>query len=652
MTTLTLPKAGCDSGDGTYTYSLAPKGSGTLPDGLTFDSTATVRTLSGTPTTAQGATGYTYTVTGNSLTNSLDFNITVLPGSAISVVPESLQLLEGESGSFAVSLMSPPQGGNVTLELSTDNGKITVQPNSITFTGTDWAVAQTVTVVTVPDDDSVSENAKVVMNPSGANYQNVQIAELSVTVIESDNESVKAWIVHFGMTIADQVLRAVKERIQSANTPGFELTLAGQPVNISNDGTSPTPIELSEVNFMSDQSNSQIMDFQSMKLDEALSLSSFALTETPDAAKGSFGMWGQVAQTTFEDSVDMTNVDGVVATGMLGADYRFGDSIVGAVVSLTSANGGYGDDEHRLDANLNAATLYGSTKVTERVDLWGLSGFGEGSIGRMHKDTKRIDTDLSWSMAAAGVRGTLKEQRDQGSPKVDLVSDAIWARTSTEKTAGLTATTGTSKRLRVGLESIWTVKQEDGGNLITTLEGALRHDSGDASTGLGIQLGGGFVWQSPKSGLSIDVFGHGLIAHEDGSEAKDYGFSAGLNFDRTPNSGHGPSFSIRHDLGAVTRAGDAFHTTNQLSSIDTEPAMPRWSVESAWGFPVMGGHYTGSPYTEFGYSGGQRDYTIGWRLAPETPAASDFTFEVFTTRRKGMDSAPEQSVWIAARARW
>ena len=185
MTTLTLPKGSCDTGDGTYTYSLAPKGSGTLPDGLTFNSNPTSRTLSGTPTAIQNATTYTYTVTGNSLTNSLNFNITVLPRPEISVVPESLQLLEGESGSFAVSLMSPPQGGDVTLDLSTDNGKITVQPSSITFTGSDWTVAKTVTVATVSDDDSVSENAKVIMNPSGANYESLDNVESKVEVIES-----------------------------------------------------------------------------------------------------------------------------------------------------------------------------------------------------------------------------------------------------------------------------------------------------------------------------------------------------------------------------------------------------------------------------------------------------------------------------------
>ena len=54
ISTLTLPSA--TSGNGTLTYSLAP----TLPNGLSFDPGN--RQITGTPTTAQAATRYTYKV--------------------------------------------------------------------------------------------------------------------------------------------------------------------------------------------------------------------------------------------------------------------------------------------------------------------------------------------------------------------------------------------------------------------------------------------------------------------------------------------------------------------------------------------------------------------------------------------------------------
>ncbi len=71
ITTLNLPQA--TGGDGTLTYSLSPD----APDGLAFD--AANRTLSGTPTTGQAATAYTYTATdADGDTASLTFNITVM----------------------------------------------------------------------------------------------------------------------------------------------------------------------------------------------------------------------------------------------------------------------------------------------------------------------------------------------------------------------------------------------------------------------------------------------------------------------------------------------------------------------------------------------------------------------------------------------
>ena len=72
ITTVTLPEA--TGGDGNLTYRLTPA----LPTGLAFDATATKRTISGTPTTGQGATQYTYTATdADGDADSLTFNLTV-----------------------------------------------------------------------------------------------------------------------------------------------------------------------------------------------------------------------------------------------------------------------------------------------------------------------------------------------------------------------------------------------------------------------------------------------------------------------------------------------------------------------------------------------------------------------------------------------
>ncbi len=81
LTTVTLPKA--TGGLAPPAYSLAKTtGSPAVPPGLTF--TASSRQLSGTPTTLQTATEYTYTVTDSSTpanTATLTFDIAVEPES-------------------------------------------------------------------------------------------------------------------------------------------------------------------------------------------------------------------------------------------------------------------------------------------------------------------------------------------------------------------------------------------------------------------------------------------------------------------------------------------------------------------------------------------------------------------------------------------
>ncbi|WP_446830451.1 fibronectin type III domain-containing protein [Candidatus Foliamicus sp.] len=101
ITTLNLPQA--TGGDGTLTYSLSPD----APDGLAFD--AANRTLSGTPTTGQATTAYTYTATdADGDTASLTFDITVL---ALPDAPTGLTSL-GTGAKVTLSWTNP---GDATI---------------------------------------------------------------------------------------------------------------------------------------------------------------------------------------------------------------------------------------------------------------------------------------------------------------------------------------------------------------------------------------------------------------------------------------------------------------------------------------------------------------------------------------------------------
>ena len=52
-------------------------------------------------------------------------------------------------------------------------------------------------------------------------------------------------------------------------------------------------------------------------------------------------------------------------------------------------------------------------------------------------------------------------------------------------------------RLRIGFEGAWHGIGTGGGSIVPALELGVRYDGGDAETGLGVDIGAGFIWTDP-----------------------------------------------------------------------------------------------------------------------------------------------------------
>ena len=413
--------------------------------------------------------------------------------------------------------------------------------------------------------------------------------------------------------------------------------------------------------------------------------SSFSLTGQNDGAGGSLAFWGRASQASFDgaergDGTDI-RLDGTVTTGMLGADYARGKWLVGLALTQSSSEGSYaaigggdpcpdtdgdlcdgavraGDGD--VEASLTAAIPYAALQVSERLKLWGAAGYGTGEV-TLKTMEENYKADTSWTMAAAGVRGDLLEAPKEGSgPALALTSDALWARTSSDKTRDLAATDSDATRLRLGLEGSYRVALDgdghpgsgSGASLTPKLEIGARHDGGDAETGFGVEVGGGIAWVDPGLGLSLDVSGRTLLAHEN-DDLKDRGMSASLAFDPAPATRRGPSFSLRQDFGGQANGGlDALFAPAPLEDRTGREATSRWAMEAAYGFPAFGGRFTGSPHVGLGLATGSRDYSVGWRLAPEAATAPDLSFGLKATRRESDTQAAEHTVGFEITARW
>ena len=423
---------------------------------------------------------------------------------------------------------------------------------------------------------------------------------------------------------------------------------------------------------------------------EALLGSSFTLTGATDATGGSMAFWGRGSQARFDGREGTFSLDGEVTTGMLGADYARGRWLIGLALTQSTGEGEYRDTEAaprpasqtcldgmdaatralcngavragdgEVEASLTAAIPYASLQASERLKLWGAAGYGSGEVTLKTAMDGSYSSDTTWRMAAAGLRGDLLAPPESGSgPALALTSDALWARTASEKTRDLAASQSDATRLRLGLEGSYRFTLEGGGtpgtgsgaSLTPKLEVGARHDGGDAETGFGIELGGGLAWVDPALGLSLDLSGRTLLSHDDDA-LENRGYAASLGFDPDPATERGPSFALRQEFGARADGGlDALFAPDPLDERPGGELTSRWTAEAAYGFPAFGGRFTASPHVGLGLSATARDYNLGWRWTP-APSAPDLSFGLGAARRESGTAAPEHRIGFEVRARW
>ena len=502
-------------------------------------------------------------------------------------------------------------------------------------------------------DDNIAEGPEtfelVIAYPSGG----AAIADgVGVGTIVNDDPMPAAWLARFGRTAAEQALDGIAGRMAADRTPGLKATVAGQALGAGHAaetaGMTPTERRAAKAERDAELAMAELaraivaerhgdgMDggpggqslaaqSRSMTAKEAMLGTRFSLTGQRDGAGGTLAFWGRAAQSAFDGREGTFALDGEATTAMLGADYARDRWLVGMALMQTSGEGGYADSgsgpqacpddmdaetravlcngavregDGDVEASLTAAVPYAALQASERLKLWGAAGYGTGEVTLKPEVGGTLKSDLSWTMAAAGLRGDVIAPPAEGSgPALAVTSDALWARTSSDRTHDLAASESDVTRLRLGLEGSWRVALEGGGTVVPKLEVGARHDGGDAETGFGVELGGGVAWTDPALGLTLDLSGRTLVAHEDG-DLKDRGFSASVSWDPAPETARGPSLSMRQAFGGEAQGGlDALFATDPLADRTGSEAASRWEAEAAWGLPVFGGRWTYQRHT-------------------------------------------------------
>ena len=576
---------------------------------------------------------------------------------------------------FSVTL-SRALAGPVTVGYRTADGSANAGEDYTNTTGTlTFAAGDTSRTVSVPvlDDEHDEGSETMTLRLSSPSPARVKLADAEATgTINNTDAMPQAWLARFGRTVAEHVLDAVEARREAGAKPGMEASLAGQRIGgaaLPEDVAGGQEAERgrSLTDWLKDGTDPQRQDLGSRTIAarDLLTGSSFALTATTKG-NGLVSIWGRGAVTRFTGREGDLTVDGEVASGMLGADWTQGAWKTGLLVSHSLGDGGYrGASAGTMTSTLTGIFPWVRHALGERLSVWGVAGYGEGSLTLEPEEQAKIRTDLDLWMAAAGLRGVLLDGGHDG-PTLAVDTDAMIVRTSSDAVSGgsgnLAAAEAGVTRLRLGLEGSQPFRLAEGATLTPSVEIGVRHDGGDAETGFGVDIGGGLAWSDTRRGITAAFRGRALLTHEaDGFRER--GLSGSLSWDPQPASDRGPRASIAQTLGGSASGGMnallARDTLTGLAANDNGDNLQQRRLEArfGYGFAAFGDRFTSVPEIAVGLSNAGRDYSLGWRLVrgpePGGDAGSlELSFEA-TRRESANDNADqEHAIGFKLRARF
>ncbi len=600
-----------------------------------------------------------------------------VPG--VSVADARVDESAGAPLAFRVTL-DEAQMSAVSVRYATSDGSATAGADYVAASGVvrfeAGETVKTVNVAVLEDSHDEGEETMTLTlsHPFGAE---VSDGVATGTIVNTDAMP-RAWLGRFGRTVAGQVVEAVEARMTAVRQAGVEVSIAGQRVGAagafdeaaSRGGDAvggrlaggragengPEGLDMA-ASRDAGAAGGRLAGWLAGGIDseertvsgrELLAGMSFARTEGT-AESGFVSLWGRGVVTDFDGRDGELSVDGEVATGLLGADWARGDWAAGLMVGHSRGEGNYGGQGvGTVSSSLTGLYPWGRWELNERVTVWGVGGYGAGTLTLEPEGQARIETDMDLAMAAAGLRGVLMEAPAEGGFELAAKTDGLIVRSASEAARGgdggmLEAARAEVTRLRLGLEGTRAFRSEGGWTLTPSFGLGVRHDGGDAESGVGVEVGAGVAYADPSLGLTAEFRGRGLLGHE-AAGFREVGFSGSLAFDPSPSSDRGLSLSLSQTLGASASGGvEALYGRDTMAGLGgandaagTADDLGRRRLEARVGYGVsaFGGRFTGTPELGFGLSESGRDYRLGWRLTPAGDNAGWFELSLVATRRE------------------
>ncbi len=636
------------SGSGTrYTVTVTPKAANAWKD-------VTVTLAGGRACDAAGAV---CTADGRALSNRVSATV----GGPVRIRIEGAKAREGkdESLDFAVTL-NRAAAHEVSVDYATEDGTAAAGADYTATSGTlVFAAGETAKTVKVPLlDDAIDEGKEtmrlLLSNPKGAFLRGVH--RKAKGVISNQDPLPKAWLGRFGRAAASDAVAAVTARLETPRDAGSHLTLAGQ--RLSGDGAALAHAVTGLARaFGAEEAGSA--PARSMSGRELLMGTSFRMV-LGQGAGSRFTGWGQGASVSrFSGAGPGLSLSGETATGVMGMDYGSGRLLTGLAMthSLGEGKADGSGRSYAMGSSVTTVLPYARYEFTERVSAWSLVGTGSGrlTLERSGGAPERYGTDLSMTLAAAGVRSEILTAQDASGFTLALKADAFWVRTESDAVSApgvgnLAAARADATRLRAVLDGSRTFRFSGGGLLTPSVELGFRHDGGEAESGTGMELSAGMGYADLARGLDMALRVHGLLGHaEEGY--REWGVSGQLRL--VPGvSGRGFSVSVTPSYGADPGGSERLWTMPDASGLaaknDAAPSS-RLDTEVGYGLGGPAGLGVVTPYAGLGLAnGGSR----AWRAGARWQVASGFTLGLEGTRKESGGKPDEHGVMVRGAVRW
>ena len=497
----------------------------------------------------------------------------------------------------------------VTVAYATSDGTATAgQDYTATSGSLTFNPGDTAKTVTVPVLNDAIDDGGETLTLTLSNATNAQIADATATgTIENSDPLQRDWIARFGRTVASDVVDGITDRL--ANRGGAsEVRIAG--VTLQRSAGTWTEALSEDTEIGDPLQEPQRLEGRQLSPHALLTQSAFRLQgESDGPGTATWGAWGHFSTSAFDGEAESLSFSGDVITGMLGADVGTDHWTAGVALSSAKGDGPYqmndansnGCMRGTVDSTLTSVHSYAEVQLNRAVSLWGIAGHGTGDMTidqdvDTHCAGASYKTDIDMTMAAAGLRGQVLEAAAGDALDMAVRTDALWLRTTSDKTAELAAAAARVTRLRLIVNASRALTVGADATLTPSIEAAVRHAAGNAEEGLGLEVGAGLMFRRP--GVSIEGKVRTLVAHDDDAY-EEWGASAAVRIDPGSN-GRGISLTITPTWGSAASEAEQLwstRTAEDLVSDNEFEATRRLDAELGYGVRGPLGFGTLTPYT-------------------------------------------------------